>query len=252
MIKLKKKHTIFIGIGICAALIFLIFVKFNTKDITSVFSSNKKIPVYCVDTKNKKVAISFDINWGPDNTEKILDTLDKYKIKSSFFVLGGWVEKFPDKIKLIHERGHEIGNHSNTHADMTKISKDKIINEIAITDAKIMGITGERTKLFRFPSGAYNNDAVEAVESTKHIPIQWDVDSIDWKEHGADIEYDRVIKKVKPGSIILFHNNAKYTPENLDRIIKKLKEHGYEIVPISELIYKDNYYIDNTGKQIKK
>lgn len=252
MIKLKKKHTIVIGIGIFLILIFSVLIKFDNKDIISVFSSEKRVPLYSVDTKDKKVAISFDVNWGPDNTGKILDTLDKYKVKSSFFVLGKWVEKFPNKIKIIYERGHEIGNHSNTHVDMTKISKEKIINEIAITDAKIMEITGKKTKLFRFPSGAYNNEAIEAVERTNHIPIQWDVDSIDWKEQGEEIEYKRVMKSVKPGSIILFHNNAKYTPKNLDRIIKKLKEEGYEIVTVSELIYKDNYAIDNAGRQIKK
>lgn len=76
-------------------------------------------------------------------------------------------------------------------------------------------------------------------------------DSIDWKEQGREVEYKRVINKVKPGSIILFHNNAKYTPENLDRILKKLKGDGYNFVTVSSLIYENNYYIDYNGKQIK-
>ncbi|MFX0548084.1 polysaccharide deacetylase family sporulation protein PdaB [Hathewaya histolytica] len=250
MLKFKKKHTISIGISLL--IVVLLALGFNNKNIISTISKNKKIPIYSVDTKDKKVAISFDVNWGEDNTPKILDILDKRKVKCSFFLMGGWVEKYPDKVKSIHERGHEIGNHSNNHPDMTKVSNEKIINEIAVTDAKIMSITGEKPKLFRFPSGAYNDKATECVESTNHIPIQWDVDSIDWKEQGAKVEYERVIKKTKPGSILLFHNNAKYTPDNLDKIIEKLKSEGYTFVNISELIYKDNYEIDSTGRQIKK
>jgi peptidoglycan/xylan/chitin deacetylase (PgdA/CDA1 family) len=135
---------------------------------------------------------------------------------------------------------------------MTTISKYRMIEEIAITDAKIMSITGQGTILFRCPSGEYNNVVIETVEATNHYCIQWDVDSIDWKEQGAEIEFDRIVKKTKPGSILLFHNDAKYTPENLPRVLEYFKAKGYEFVKISDLIYKDNYYINMEGKQIQK
>ncbi|WMJ81081.1 polysaccharide deacetylase family sporulation protein PdaB [Clostridium sp. MB40-C1] len=215
-----------------------------------VFTKDRKLPIYCVDTKEKKVAISFDASWGANNTIKILDTLDKYNIKATFFLVGRWIDEFPEETKQIYKRGHEIGNHSNSHPDMTKTQDSKIIQELAATDAKLMQLIGTDTKLFRFPGGAYDNRSISAVESTNHYCIQWDVDSIDWKELGAEKEYNRVITKVKPGSIVLFHNAAKYTPENLPKIIEELKSQGYEFVKISDLIYKENYYLDNAGKQI--
>ncbi len=224
----------------------------NHKYTGAFINSNKKLPIYCVDTKDKKVAISFDVSWGNDNTDKILEILDKYNVKATFFLVGGWIDQYPDKVKAIHEKGHEIGNHSNKHPDMTKISRDKMIQEIDINDAKIRSLIGEGTKLFRCPEGAYNDSVVQTVKDTGHYCIQWDVDSIDWREQGADLEYDRVINKTKEGSIILFHNNAKYTPNNLSKVIEKLKKDGYEFVKVGDLIYKENYNIDHDGKQVSQ
>ncbi|MCY6370577.1 polysaccharide deacetylase family sporulation protein PdaB [Clostridium ganghwense] len=243
----KVKNILLVLIMLIA--VGLIATMFNYRS-GGVFTKEKKLPIYCVDTKEKKVAISFDASWGANNTIKILDILDKYNVKATFFLVGRWSDEFPKETKEIYIRGHEIGNHSDTHPDMTTLSNDKIIKEISATDAKLMQLIGTDTKLFRFPSGSYNDKSVEAAESTNHYCVQWDVDSIDWKEQGAESEYIRVINKVKPGSIILFHNTAKYTPENLPKIIEELKSQGYEFVKISDLIYKDNYHIDYTGRQI--
>ena len=237
------------------ALIFIcevMSILFNY-DNTGVFlSGQKKLPIYSVGTSDKKIALTFDVNWGKDNTEKILQILDKYNIKATFFLIGEWAIDNPDKVKEIHNRGHEIANHSTKHPDMTKISREKIIKEVEITDAKIMELTGENCNVFRCPSGAYNDNVIETINDINHYCIQWNVDSIDWKEEGADLEYNRVISKTKPGSIILFHNNAKYTPQNLPKIIDKLKSEGYSFLKISNFIYKKNYYIDYTGKQFLK
>jgi len=237
--------VIFIGIS-------TIIGVYNWKTKGAFLSEQRKLPIYNVDTKEKKIAISFDASWGDDKTDEILKILDKYNAKATFFVVGAWVDQYPDKLKTIYEKGHEIGNHSNKHPMMPTISKEDMIKEIDITDAKIMAITGKDTTLFRCPSGEYNNLVIETVANTNHYCIQWDVDSIDWKEQGADIEYNRIIKKTKPGSILLFHNNAKYTPENLPKILQYLKNQGYQFVKVSDLIYKNNYYIDAAGKQIQK
>ncbi|MGH4118565.1 polysaccharide deacetylase family sporulation protein PdaB [Clostridium sp.] len=246
---IKKVLVVFclLFIGILGAL-----GVYNTKISGIFFGEQRRLPIYNVDTKEKKIAISFDVSWGEDKTGDILKILDKYNAKATFFIVGAWIDQYPDKLKIMYESGHEIGNHSNKHPMMTTISKEKMINEIAITDAKIMSITGQGTTVFRCPSGEYNNLVVETVESTNHKCIQWDVDSIDWKEQGAEIEYNRIVKKTKPGSILLFHNNAKYTPENLPKILDYLKAEGYEFVKISDLIYKSNYYINGSGKQIQK
>ncbi|MGE5627133.1 MAG: polysaccharide deacetylase family protein [Solirubrobacterales bacterium] len=233
---------------ILLSLIFSLCIK---KDL-GVFSETRLIPIYSVNTLEKKISITFDVNWGEDNTEKILEILDKYNVKATFFLVGAWIDNYPDKVKLIYSKGHELGNHSDKHPDLTTISKERIVQEIAAADAKIMNLTGVKAELFRCPSGAYNNLAIETIKSTGHYAVQWDADSIDWKEQGADLEFNRIIKKAAPGSILLFHNNAKYTPENLIRILEYYKNNGYTFVKAGDLIFKENYYINSNGRQFEK
>lgn len=225
-------------------------IYFSNKSV--FFISDKKLPIYSVDTNEKKVAITFDVNWGNDNTKNILDILDEYEIKATFFLIGNWIDDYPEQAKEIYKRGHEIGNHSNSHPDMGKISTDKIKKDINIGEGKIFNLIGSNSKLFRFPSGSYNGNAIKTAEEMGYYCIQWDVDSIDWKEEGEEKEYSRVMKKTKPGSIILFHSDSKYTPKTLPRIIKNLKDKGYKFVKVGELIYKDDYELDTNGRQIKK
>ena len=231
---------------------------FIPKDILTndlkTYKVMKSEPIYRVETMKKELSISFDVNWAEEEQlYKILDVLDKYNVKATFFIMGKWVvypdEGNLDKLKEIEKRGHEIGNHSYAHADFQKISNEKMIKEIKDTEETILKEIGVKTKLFRFPSGSYNENGVKIVESLGYKAIQWDVDSVDWKALGLDREYNRVIKNVKPGSIVLFHNDGKYTQQNLDRLIPELKAQGYNFVPIGQLLYKDNYYIDNEGVQ---
>lgn len=218
----------------------------------SVFSTKKELPIYSVDTKEKKIAISFDAAWGDEFTRDILDALDKYNVKTTFFLVGFWVDNHPEMVKEIHDRGHEIGNHSTNHPYMSKLSERQIVDELKKTEEAIMNITGQRTTLFRPPFGDYNDRLIKTCRENDYYVIQWDVDSLDWKELGVQPVVDRVTRNVKNGSIVLFHNNAKYVSQFLPPILERLTKEGYEIVPISELIYKDNFYMDNTGKQIKK
>jgi len=247
----KKKR---IGIDIIL-IVFLIFVSIGINKATHVMAkTQEELPIYCVDTSEKVVSLTFDINWvEKDNLNVILDVLKKYNVKGTFFIMGGWVNTSEDninKLKAIKEGGHEIGNHSYIHPSFVKIGVDRMKTEIEKTNDIIEKYTGERPKLFRFPSGDYNKDAFTKVRNLGYMTIQWDVDSVDWKELSAETEYNRVIKNVKPGSIILFHN-AKNTPANLDRIIKELKDKGYEFKSVGEMIYSDNYTVDNQGIQHK-
>lgn len=224
----------------------------KTLQVNVFAPTTRKLPIYSVDTKEKRICITFDVNWGDDKTEEILEILDKYNAKATFYIIGLWCEDFPEKVKEISRRGHEIGNHSNKHADYTKLTKNEIIADVEKANAKILGLTGELPKTFRFPSGSYNDEAVQTIEELGLRSIQWDVDSVDWKANGADIEYNRVISKAKEGSIVLFHNDGKYTPENLERILNKYTAEGYDFITISQLVYEENYYLDHTGKQILK
>jgi polysaccharide deacetylase family sporulation protein PdaB len=209
----------------------------------------KKLPIYCVDTKEKKIAISFDAAWGQIYTREILDILDKYNVKTTFFLVGFWVDKHPDLVKEIYARGHEIGNHSTTHPKMSLLSKEEITKELEITSEKIEKIIDKKPTVFRPPFGDYNNTLIETAQSLGYYTIQWDVDSLDWKEIGVEHVVDRVVKNTKNGSIVLFHNNAKYITQYLPLVLEKLQSQGYKIVPISELIYKKDYEMDSTGRQ---
>lgn len=224
---------------------------FNVREegIIGVFSSTKRLPIYSVQTEDKKIAISFDAAWGDEFTDDILDTLDKYNVKTTFFLVGFWVDKYPNMVKKIHERGHEIGNHSSTHPNMSKLSKEEITKELKTTGDKIAAITGKDPVVFRPPFGDYNNLLIETAEELKYFTIQWDVDSLDWKELGAQAVVERVTRNIRKGSIVLFHNNAKYVSEYLPLVLEKLQAEGYEIIPISDLIYKENYRMDNSGRQ---
>ena len=249
--RIKK---IAIDIGLIISVIILSFtMNYNSKFVMGDVKEEQ--PIYCVDTEDKVISLTFDVNWAEkDNLESILKILDKYNVKGTFFIMGGWVnynEENVNKLIAINERGHEIGNHSYKHPGFTKITFEKMKEELSKTDDIIEKYTGKKPELFRFPSGEYNKNCFEKVKGLGYICIQWDVDSVDWKELGADVEYNRVMKKVKPGSILLFHNNAKYTPENLDRIIKELKDQGYEFKPVGEMIYKNDYNVDAEGIQHK-
>ncbi|SEF71444.1 polysaccharide deacetylase family sporulation protein PdaB/delta-lactam-biosynthetic de-N-acetylase,TIGR02884 [Caloramator fervidus] len=239
--------SIFVFLIFTFSAVFAATGRFAMLDV--FLQTQRELPIYCVETNEKKVALTFDAAWGDEYTDEILDILEKNNAKATFFLVGAWVDKYPDKVKKIYQKGHEIGNHSTTHPHFSQISPQKMKEEILKTSDKIKRITGKGTTLFRPPFGDYNSLVVKTVKETGHYCIQWDVDSIDWKDPGEEVIYNRVVSKVTNGSIVLFHNYAKQTPKVLDRIIKDLKAKGFEFVTVSELIYKDNYYIDHTGKQ---
>ena len=163
------------------------------------------------------------------------------------------MDKYPESVKALADAGHEVMNHSNTHAHMSKLSKDEIIADVNACNDKIEAVTGVRPTLIRPPYGEYDDNVIAAIRSMDMEPIQWDVDSLDWKDLAAADITKRVTGKVQPGSIVLFHNAAKHTPEALPTILENLLQQGYTFVPISQLILQGecdvDYTIDHTGKQ---
>lgn len=219
------------------------------------FDTKEQVPIFSVKKEEKVVSITFDMNWGEDYTKEILEVLDKHEVKATFFVMGKWAiypEENRDILKSIYSKGHEIGNHSYLHPMFSKISKERMEKEIKDTNKVIKEIIGEDTKLFRFPSGDFNSLGVKVVENMGMYPIQWDVDSVDWKNIGEAYEFKRVKDNIKPGSIILYHNTGRYTAKNVDKLLTYLKSQGYAVKPTGEMIFRENYIIDNNGLQISK
>lgn len=211
----------------------------------------RRLPIYCVDTEKKQVAISFDAAWGNEQTKGLLDCLDSYHVKASFFMTGGWIEKYPEDVKSIYAAGHDLGNHSATHKQMSKLSSVECEKELKIPHDKVKELTGFDMTLFRPPFGDYNNTLIDTSTALNYHTIQWDVDSLDWKDYDAKTITHRVLndKHLGNGSIILFHNGGKHTLEALPTVIEGLQNKGYELVKISDLIYKEDYKMDSEGRQ---
>ena len=213
--------------------------------------STRKVPIYNVETEEKQVAISFDAAWGADKTQGIIDILEEFDCTATFFLVGFWVDDYTDMVKAIDDAGLEIGTHSNTHPDMVKLDKATMKSELETSISKIKAVTGKDVSLFRAPFGSYNNDLLDTAESLNLKTIQWDVDSLDWKGLSASEIANRVLGRVKNGSIILLHNNSDNVLDGLRLILNKLKIQGYKVTSISELIYQDDYTIDRNGVQHK-
>lgn len=242
---MKKTYKNLTKIVLIMVIVFL-FCGFETKE---------KVPIFSVKKEDKVLSVTFDMNWGEDYTSDILKILDKHEVKATFFVMGKWAiypKENMEVLKNIYLKGHEIGNHSYLHPMFSKISKDRMEKEINDTNKVIKEIIGEDIKLFRFPSGDFNSLGVEVVENMGMYPIQWNVDSIDWKNIGEDYEFKRVKDNIKPGSIILYHNTGRHTAKNLDKLLIYLKSEGYSIKTTGEMIFRENYIIDNNGLQISK
>ena len=225
----------------------------DPKQPTDVASSSqgRKIPIYSVETDRKVVAITFDAAWGADDTDILLNILAEENVKATFFLCGYWVKNYPDEVRKMHEAGHDIANHGNTHANCTKLSLEQNKAEIGGAHEKVYELLGIEMDLFRAPYGAYNNILMNAASELGYYVIQWDVDSWDWMNKGVQFEISHVVnhKNLQNGSIILFHNDTKDTPEALPVILKELKAKGYEFVPVSELIMREGFIIDETGRQ---
>lgn len=213
--------------------------------------NQKKLPIYSVETNEKKVAITFDAAWTNQDTQQLIDILKKHNAKATFFIVGDWAEKFPESVKAFYDAGHTIANHSDTHKAFSKCSRNEIKEEIENCNKKLEAITGKKVTLIRAPSGDYTTQSLEVAKDMEMYTIQWDCDSLDYTKISVDEIVNRVVTGTKNGSIILFHNGVENTAPALDKILTELSKQGYSFVSVDDLIYKDNYTIDHTGRQYK-
>ncbi len=248
-----KKSTLIRSMLACALAVALA-LGVNHTNAAGVYmgKTTRKLPIYSVETDEKVVALSFDASWGATRTPQILSTVKSYGVCANFFAVGFWAEKYSEELKALSDSGvFEIGTHSNTHPSMSKLSRSKINLELTDSVRIIENITGKKVELFRPPFGDYNDTLIEEAQGLGLYTIQWDVDSLDWKGLSASEIASRVLSRVKNGSIILMHNDGEHTVEALPLIIEGLKNKGYTFTTIGKLIYRDGYYIDHTGRQIR-
>ena len=222
----------------------------SSKTIETSATNGKLLPIYQVETSQNKVALTMNCAWNADDIDQILKILADNQVKITFFMVGDWIDKYPEYVKKINEAGHEIGSHSNTHPHVNNLSYEKNIEEIESSNDKIEKLIGRRTSLYRAPYGEYNNIVIKAATDKGYYAIQWNLDTLDYTGLTGEKMWQRLENKLSSGSIILMHNGTEHTADSLDMLIKNIKAKGFELVKVSDLIYKDNYKINSAGIQI--
>lgn len=252
----KQKIYAYLVSIVTVILLFCVASSLNTTNNNTVSTSSsinqKLLPIYNVETKEKKVAFTMNCAWNADDIDSILQTLKENNTKITFFIVGDWIEKFPDAVKKIYEEGHEIASHSDTHPHVNNLTYEENVQEIEKSNQKIEKITGKKTNIYRAPYGEYNDTVIKSANENGYYTIQWNLDTLDYTGITGNEMWNRLNNKIKEGDIILSHNGTKHTADSLDMLIKNIKSKGLEIVKISELIYKENYKINSNGTQIKQ
>ena len=181
--KFSKRKTL-------AAIALVIFASVEVKTISpkakavfaaAIAKTERLLPIYCVETEKPQVAISFDAAWGADDTDKLLQILADNDVKTTFFMCGYWVDKYPEEVKKIAEAGHDLGNHSATHPHMSQLTKEQIKEELTSAGNKVKELTGVQMDLFRAPFGEYTNDVISSAKECGYYTIQWDIEGLDTK-----------------------------------------------------------------------
>ena len=251
-IVLNKEKMIAYGISVLTVIMLFGLANISLMNQDAIETSSviqEKLPIYNVETEEKKVAFTMNCAWSADDIDKILEVLKNNEVKITFFMVGDWVDRNQEAVKKIHEAGHEIGNHSNTHPHVNNLTYEENLQEIEKCSQKIEQITGVKPTLYRAPYGEYNETVIKVAFENGYYPIQWNGDTLDYQALTGEQMWKRIGEKLKSGDIILSHNGTAHTADSLEMLIKNIKQKGYEIVKVSDLIYKENYTIDNNGTQ---
>ena len=240
----------FITSVLCVMLIVSALFAGQVNSVPASVSTDKELPIYSVETPDKKVAITFDAAWNDNDIDDIIKILAHYNCPATFFVVGDWADKYPDAVRKLYSAGHEIANHSDSHNHFSSLTAHQMKEDMDKCDKKIAALTGTTPLLFRAPYGEYNNTLISVCRETGRHCIQWDIDSLDWKGLTAAQMTDKVVPKLQNGSIILFHNGTENTASALPDILDKIKKEGYSFTTVGNLIYRENYAINHAGRQI--
>ena len=217
--------------------------------VLTAIAPERQLPIYSVEREFNVASLTFDAAEGDADIQQLIDILAHYEVKATFFVVGGWARQYPEAVAALAGAGHEIMSHSNRHDHMTRLSAEQIKTDLLTAGEAIAKASGAAPTLFRAPYGEYDDTLLLTVRSLGMEAIQWDVDSLDWKDASAADIQKRVLSQVGRGSIVLFNTNAKHTPEALPGIIEGLLRDGYRLVKVSELLHQGEYTLDQAGRQ---
>ena len=243
----RKSVWLLLGALVYAAVVLL---GLGNMVVSLVSISDKELPVYSVQREEPLAALTFNCAWDENDIPQLLRLLEQEKIKATFFLVGQWIEQYPDSVRQIAAAGHEIGNHSYSHVDFVGAGEETIRQQMEKTDALVQELTGVKPTLARVPSGSYDSRVIRLLRQQGYEVIQWDVDSVDWKKPPAKEIVRKVVGKAQNGSIVLFHSGAATTMEALLDVIAGLREKGFRFAKVGELLLEGETAIDHTGRQV--
>lgn len=231
---LPRKRLLSLFCGVLA--IFVVFY-LTIYQIAPIMADAQKIqePVCRVDTAEKQVALSFDVEWTDVQTGELLRILKKYRAKATFFVVGRWAETHRESVLQIAMADCELGSHSMAHSNMQKLSPEEQAADLQACNRVLEQITGKKPGLFRAPYGAYSPELLSAARGEGMLSIQWDIDSLDWKNLPPEQICNQIVEQIRPGSIVRFQSSALNTPTALESLLEILQNEGYTFVTVSEL-----------------
>lgn len=230
-VKLPKRFFIVTLCVFCVA----IWTLYNNLPIKTRETFGEIKPIYEGPKDKKMMAFTCNVAWGNEFIPDLLEVFEQNDVKATFFVEGRWAEKYPDLLKMMSSKGHEIGNHGYSHAHHAKLSLEQNINEIKKAEDALYKVIGKKPVLFAPPYGEYSDLTVKASDSLGYKLIMWTIDTIDWKKPGVDYIINKVVKNADNGKIVLMHPTEDAV-KAMPIVIKQLKEQGYKITTVSELL----------------
>lgn len=248
-IVVEKRKSVWILLG---ALVYTAVILLGLRNmvVSLVSVSDKELPIYSVQRDEPLIALTFNCAWDENDIPQLLELLEREDVAATFFLVGQWIEEYPDSVRQITEAGHEIGNHSYSHVDFVGAGEEEIRQQMEKTDALIRQLIGVAPKLARVPSGSYDSRVIRLLRQEGYEVIQWDVDSVDWKKPPAEEIVKKVVGKAQNGSIVLFHSGAATTMEALPDVIAGLREKGFAFTTVGNLLLEGETVIDHTGRQM--
>lgn len=254
-----KSHTIGVllfGLATAASLTLLYGVDLSRSwiEVSGSVAKEYQVPIRRVQRTEKLAALTFDTCRDSENLREILDILEKRQVKTTFFVSGDWAGAHPEDVREIAEAGQELGVCGREYRDMRGLSGDEAREELAEVKEQVQELGGQPVTLFRPPGGDAGGRLVRSAEDCGLVTVSWDVDSLDWKDYGAEDIIERVAgpEGIQEGSIVLCRTESRYTAEALEGMLAAIEEQGYELVTVSSLLYQEDWYIDQDGTQIRQ
>lgn len=254
---LTKRHlaALAVLVFLLAALILAAAVLAPYAYANAAAEAGRRLPICCTDRADRVVSLTFDFAAAQDGgdgseTEEILAVLARYHAAASFFVTGEWAQRHPETVKALHGAGHEVMNLTDTYPHLPGLPRDEIIHEIQACSDKIQALTGVRPALFRAPYGEYDDALLQTADMLGTPCVQWDVDFPGGEDLSAGEAARRTAAQVSSGSIVRFRSGAGNIPQALEEVLRPLQADGYAFLPVSAMVYTENYALNREGRQI--